>query len=147
MRKGRLGVITAMIALAATTSALAAGGSRKLDLTGEIKDDTAASIKLVVVKKDRVPTTVKNVRVNDVTADCQNGPAQIDLSLSGKAPVDPETRKISKTFANEDSEILLQGKVKRDGTKVKGKITGDDIETGAQGRCDIPKIRFKAKKG
>jgi hypothetical protein len=142
MGKGRLGAAVALTSLVFATSALADG---KVTLSGTIEQDSAASVKLTVVKQDRAPKSVKNVRIKNLLANCDNGEARITLNLSGAAKVNSR-RKIHMVYADGKSKVVLDGKVKADGSKVVADISGSTVHIDGAGDCKVPNVSFKAKK-
>jgi len=142
MGKGRLGAIVAATSLVLAGSALADG---KTKLTGTVEDDALASVSLTVVKQGGGPKSIKNVRVRNLLTDCDEGEARIELNLSGAAKVDSK-RKFDMTYSDGQSKVTLSGKVKADGSKVVGELSGSTVEIGDVGECDVPNAEFKVKK-
>jgi hypothetical protein len=142
MGKGRLGAAVALASLVCAASAFADG---KVKLSGTINEDSAASVKLTVVKQDRAPKSVKNVRIKNLLAHCDKGEARIELNLSGAAKLDSH-RKFHMTYADGDSKVVLDGKVKADGSKVVADVSGSSVHIDGAGDCKVPNVSFKAKK-
>lgn len=142
MGKGRLGAAVALTSLVFAASAFADG---KVRLSGPVEEDSAASVKLTVIKHGGAPKSVKNVRIKNLLANCEHGEARIELNLSGAAKVDSR-RKVHMVYADGDSKVVLDGKVKADSSKVVGAIHGSTVHIDGAGDCKVPNVSFKAKK-
>ena len=122
-----------------------AAGAKKVHQDGSVKGDSGASVQLVLIKSGGAPKSVKNVKFKNLHSSCSNGAVRIKLKLSGAAKVD-QNRKFEKTYKNGNSKVKLEGKVKRDGSRVHGSIKGTTVRIGGAGRCDVPSVEFTTKR-
>ena len=143
MGRGRVGAIVAVTSLVLAGSAFAGGGNRT-KLSGTVDNDSLATVKLAVANNEGAPKSVKNVRIKNLLADCGSGEARMELHLSGAAKLD-ERRKFDMTYKNDDGKVELQGKVKKNSRKVKGKISGSTIKIAGAGKCEVPNAKFVVK--
>ncbi len=134
----------AVVALLAASTAMAAG-AKKVHQDGSVKGDSGASVELVVIKSGGVSKSVKNVKLKNLRSSCSDGSVRIKLKLWGAAKVD-ENRKFEKIYKNGKSKVKLEGRVKRDGSRVHGSIKGTTIRIAGAGRCDVPSVEFTAKR-
>lgn len=130
-----------MTSLVLAGTALANG---KAQLSGTVDDDSLATVSLTVAKAGGEPKSVKNVRIKNLLADCDDGETRIELNLSGAAKLD-EKRKFEMTYKNDDGKVDLKGKVKADSSKVKGEISGSTIKIAGAGKCEVPNVSFTVK--
>jgi len=137
-----VGVIAGVLALAVASTALAA--SRALPQDGVVFEDEKASVSLVVVKRDGAVKTVKNIQFDDLRTRCEAGGRRIDLTLSGKAEPDADGE-FTKLYRDGRSKVFVEGKVKREGRRVVGDITGSFVRTSA-GKCRVPDVSFRTNR-
>ena len=131
--------------MASLTFAATALADRKVTLSGPVEEDPAAKVKLVVVKEDGAPKSVKNVRIKNLLTNCEKGEARIELNLSGAAKLNSR-RKFHMNYVDGKSKVVLDGKVREDGKRVVGEISGSTVHVRGSGDCKIPNVSFKAKK-
>lgn len=145
MAKVRVAGIVAALALLVASTAIAAG-SRKLPQRGSVDGDAKASARLTVIKQGGAPKSVRNVRFKHLRADCRRGATRIELRLSGPAQVDSR-RRFEKVYRDgRRHKVTLEGKVRRDGKRVRGEIRGTTIRVDGAGRCDVPSVEFTTKR-
>ena len=137
-----VGVIAGALALTVASTALAA--SRALPQDGVVFEDRNASVSLVVVKSDGAAKTVKNIRFDDLRMKCGSGRERIDLTLSGKAKPDADGE-FTKLYRDGRSKVFVEGKVKRQGRRVVGDVTGSFVRTNA-GKCRVPDVSFRTNR-
>lgn len=143
MLKVRIASLTAAICVVATGSALA-DDSRTISQRGDVSGDARASVRLVVVVADGAPKSVKNVRFKDLRMHCTKGKARVDLNLSGAAKLRAD-RTFETVYGEGRSRVKLAGKVRRDGRRVAGQLSGRKIRVSGVGRCRVPEVEFVTK--
>lgn len=144
MGMSRVIAAAAVVALLATSSALAAG-TKRVSQTGSVKGDAAAVVELAVVKADGAPNRVANVRFKHLRTSCSKGTARIKLRLLGTVKVDGD-REFANTYGTGKSKVRLEGKVSRDSSRVRGSIEGTTVRIDGAGRCDVPSAEFTTKR-
>ena len=138
-------VAAAAVLLLVVASTAMAASSRKVHQSGSVKGDSGAGVRLVVIKAGGAPKSVKNVKFKNLSSDCSNGKARIRLKLSGAARVD-EKRKFETTYKSGKTKVTLEGKVKRDGSRVHGSIKGTTVPISGVGRCEVPSVEFTTRR-
>lgn len=137
----------AALALVATSAIALADGNRRLPQRGEVVEDSGASVKLTVLKRGSTLVGVRNVHIRDLTADCESGTQPIDLDLYGTAPATGATHEFTKIYSDEGvGEVVLEGKIKRDGDKVVAELRGSSVEVLGIGTCKVPTSSLKTKR-
>ena len=131
--------------MASLTFAATAFADGRVKLTGPIKEDPAAKVKLVVVKDAGAPKAVKNIRIKNLLTNCEKGEARIELDLTGAAKLNSK-RKFHMTYVDGKSKVVLDGKVREDSRRVVGDISGSTVRVRGAGDCRIPNVSFTAKK-
>lgn len=145
MGKSRIVGAVVVTGLLAASSALAAD-SKKVPQVGDVDGDSHASVELVVISKDGAPKSVKNVRFGNLRSSCPGGRARISMRLFGHAAKVNGKRKFKQTYGEGNSEIQLEGKVKRDGSRVHASVEGTTVNIAGVGRCAVPKTEFTTKR-
>ncbi len=138
-------IAAVLIAGLLATSTAAAAGGKKVKESGSVKGDSGAEVHLVVIKSGGDPKSVKNVTFKNLRTNCSDGTTRIKLKLYGAAKVG-ENRKFASSYEIGKSKIKLEGKVKRDGSRVHGSIRGKTIKVSGVGRCDVPSVEFTTKR-
>lgn len=138
MRK--IAILTAAFVALATPAAAA---SAKIQQSGFIVGDKAASVKLRVQIKDGDATKVGGFRAKNVLATCgKNKEIRIQLTALEPVPVDGDGDFKVRLGDGEGGILRISGSVAADGKSTVGSVKTNDFAQGG-GTCRVAKQKFK----
>ena len=143
MTRGRVVVLaTALVALVATSAALAAGPGVSTRLSGHVQGDDDSIVRLSVVTNDDVVKTVKRFRFKKILATCHGVAQRISIKTTGRFPVEQDGT-FKRAFGGGGFGIAkVEGTVSRDGSRVVGVFRANGIPIAGLGRCDVAPSGF-----
>lgn len=136
MQKLRIGFgIALAAALVVGLAAVAPAATNKLE--GKIKGEPGTKVTARIVIEDRTPVRVDDFKVRKIDFRCSDG-AVLQGTIEGPSEIRVDN---DRTFESEGNGIEIEGKVKRKGRKISGKVEGELKYQGS--RCEA-EGRFKA---